>query len=164
MKTVIVYGPQGCGKSSAAKGLLAYSGCTGLVDDWDGCSPLPEGALALTNKQPPYKVDADVFAIQSCGCGGQVDRCRGVYRMVYSSDSAICLDSSMIRSYTASTTSCDTSFVSKAASAASFAKAKSSRIRCAAATIPTGVLDVLSNVAQRLSNSSVRSIFSSFHK
>ena len=52
----IVYGPQGCGKTqrvhdiAKALGIDTYD----VVDDWDGKSHLPDGALALTNLNPPY--------------------------------------------------------------------------------------------------------------
>lgn len=59
MKTVIVYGPQGCGKSQHADLLLAMFGCSLLVDGWDGESSLQDGSLALTNVEPPYAVQAD---------------------------------------------------------------------------------------------------------
>ena len=61
-RTVIVYGPQGCGKSKAASRLMRQFGCAQLVDDWDGESPLPDGALALTNRQPPYAVQGRIVA------------------------------------------------------------------------------------------------------
>lgn len=46
---IIIRGPQGCGKTSNAQALAAYFGCTEVVDDWDGFTPLCDGALALTN-------------------------------------------------------------------------------------------------------------------
>jgi len=59
-RTVIVYGPQGCGKTNASDRLMRHFGCTELVDDWDGESPLPDGALALTNRKPVPPVGARV--------------------------------------------------------------------------------------------------------
>lgn len=49
MKLVII-GPQGCGKTHHAKALAAHFGCETIVDDWDGETPIPDGALALTNR------------------------------------------------------------------------------------------------------------------
>lgn len=47
--TLIVSGPQGCGKTRLAQEIAAHFGLSGLVDDWDGKSDLPKGALALTS-------------------------------------------------------------------------------------------------------------------
>jgi hypothetical protein len=47
--TVIVVAPQGAGKSLHAAALASRFGCTSIVDEWDGLSELPTGALALTN-------------------------------------------------------------------------------------------------------------------
>lgn len=47
--TVIICAPQGAGKSRNAKALQALFGCSCIVDEWDGVSELPPGALALTN-------------------------------------------------------------------------------------------------------------------
>lgn len=46
---VVIHGPQGCGKTRNAQALAAHFGCSRIIDDWDGASPLPEGALALTS-------------------------------------------------------------------------------------------------------------------
>lgn len=47
--TVIVVAPQGAGKSLYAPDLAARFGCTSIVDEWDGLSDPPDGALVLTN-------------------------------------------------------------------------------------------------------------------
>ena len=47
--TLIVTGPQGCGKTRRAAEIAAHFGLSGLVDDWDGKSALPDGALVLTS-------------------------------------------------------------------------------------------------------------------
>ncbi len=48
--SIIVYGPQGCGKSRHAAKIAAHFGLTQIVDDWDGRSGVPaNGALVLTN-------------------------------------------------------------------------------------------------------------------
>lgn len=50
--STIVHGPQACGKTRNAKALAAHFGCTSIVDDWNGRSPLPANALALTHELP----------------------------------------------------------------------------------------------------------------
>lgn len=47
----IVWGPAGSGKSRIGQQLALAVGATQLVDAWDGLSPLPAGALALTNAE-----------------------------------------------------------------------------------------------------------------
>lgn len=47
--TVIIHGPQGCGKTTHAKALAAHFGCSYIVDNWNGEWPVPEGALVLSN-------------------------------------------------------------------------------------------------------------------
>lgn len=46
---VMVYAPQGRGKTAHADALCAVFGCTSVLDDWDGIAPIPEGALVLTS-------------------------------------------------------------------------------------------------------------------
>lgn len=46
---VVIYAPAAAGKTTNAEALAKMFGCTSIVDDWDRCSPLPVGALALTN-------------------------------------------------------------------------------------------------------------------
>ncbi|WP_159407444.1 hypothetical protein ACCQ13_14820 [Xanthomonas sp. NCPPB 1638] len=46
---VVVYAPQGAGKGRHADALAQMFGCTHVVDEWDGLSPLADGALALTS-------------------------------------------------------------------------------------------------------------------
>ncbi|MFU8837892.1 MAG: hypothetical protein ACNA75_06265 [Thiohalomonadaceae bacterium] len=53
--SIVVYGPQGCGKSLAGEYLRHKLECERLVDDWDGQAPLQSGTLALTSIEPPYK-------------------------------------------------------------------------------------------------------------
>lgn len=48
-KVVVVSAPQGAGKNIHAEQLMRMFGCTTVVDEWDGVSELPDGALALTN-------------------------------------------------------------------------------------------------------------------
>lgn len=46
---VYIVAPQGAGKTRNAPTLAAMFGCDRIVDDWDGISPVPDGALVLTN-------------------------------------------------------------------------------------------------------------------
>lgn len=55
---VYVSGPQGCGKSSAALALMRMFKCRRVVDDWDGQSPVPDGALVITGHAWPGAVVA----------------------------------------------------------------------------------------------------------
>ena len=47
--TVVIHGPQGCGKTRNAQALAAHFGCSRVVDDWNGQSKIEEGSLVLTN-------------------------------------------------------------------------------------------------------------------
>lgn len=48
-RTIIVHGPQGCGKTTNAERLRAFFGCAGIVDDYDAeLAPLSLGHLHLT--------------------------------------------------------------------------------------------------------------------
>ncbi|MDI3489602.1 MAG: hypothetical protein PWP11_879 [Thauera sp.] len=49
MTTVIVYGPQACGKTRNGEALKRHFGCNRIVDDWNGRAALRDGDLALTN-------------------------------------------------------------------------------------------------------------------
>ena len=52
-KTVIVYGPQGCGKTLNAEKLRKYFGCTHVVElDEQRRRQLHDGALHLTHEDP----------------------------------------------------------------------------------------------------------------
>ena len=59
--SVVVHGPQGCGKTRNAQALAAAFGCSSIIDDWDGRSPLPSGALALTNVAPTFAQASEVL-------------------------------------------------------------------------------------------------------
>ena len=47
--TVLIHGPQGCGKTRNAQALAAHFGCSRIVDDWNGQSKIEEGSLVLIN-------------------------------------------------------------------------------------------------------------------
>lgn len=61
MSRVVVYGPQGCGKSTQAGSLMMRYGCQRVQEEWDGVSPIHAYTLVLTNLQPPYGVDVDLL-------------------------------------------------------------------------------------------------------
>lgn len=46
---MVIAGTQGCGKTTHAETLRQLFGCTHIVEEWDGRSPLEPGALALTD-------------------------------------------------------------------------------------------------------------------
>lgn len=46
---VVIYGPQGCGKSTHATRLAAHFGKTRIIDAWTPGSQLGADTLALTN-------------------------------------------------------------------------------------------------------------------
>lgn len=50
--TIVVYGPQGCGKTRQAQTLAAQHGCESIVDEWHEGAALVPGALHLTNVRP----------------------------------------------------------------------------------------------------------------
>jgi len=52
MKSVVIYGPEGCGKSLLSQDMKKHFGCTAVVDGWDGEADLPDGVLAITNVKP----------------------------------------------------------------------------------------------------------------
>ena len=53
-KPIIIVTPQGAGKTLNAQKLQQALGCTRIVDEWDGRSPLQPGDLALTNADPAF--------------------------------------------------------------------------------------------------------------
>jgi hypothetical protein len=49
-KSVIVYGPQGCGKTLNAQRIAKHFGLTRIEDDYDGSRFRATGTLYLTNR------------------------------------------------------------------------------------------------------------------
>lgn len=52
--SLIIYGPQGCGKTRNAQRLAAHFGLTHILDDdeeWNEQRPLPADTLVLTNQE-----------------------------------------------------------------------------------------------------------------
>lgn len=49
--SAIIYGPQGCGKTSNAKALAQYLGLGNIIDNWVSGDELPEDTLALTGSR-----------------------------------------------------------------------------------------------------------------
>ena len=49
MRSVILHGPQGCGKSTIAASLARRLGLATVMHEWDGVAPLPRNALVLTS-------------------------------------------------------------------------------------------------------------------
>jgi RecA/RadA recombinase len=49
-RSIVIYGPRACGKTTHADQLRAHFDLETTVDDWDGVSAYPrEGALVLTS-------------------------------------------------------------------------------------------------------------------
>lgn len=60
--TVIVVAGPGSGKTRSAQQLAEIFGCSHIVDEWDGLTPLPQNALVLTNVQPAGASGIDAWA------------------------------------------------------------------------------------------------------
>ena len=74
MSIVIVYGPQGAGKTSRGEEMRRQYGCSRIVDDWNPGQRLRRGDLALTNASPPFDVPgATVIHIEQAKCGSAVE-------------------------------------------------------------------------------------------
>lgn len=67
MSTVIIYGPQGCGKTRNAQLIAKAFGLTAILDGWHGKGSVPEDTLVLTNvqgiegAQDYYKVMYEIY-------------------------------------------------------------------------------------------------------
>ncbi len=57
MKTYIVHGPAGCGKTTHADQIADKLGCAVIVDDWYPPKALTPGAIHITYCAPPYRAD-----------------------------------------------------------------------------------------------------------
>lgn len=65
--SVIVYGPQGCGKTTRAKQIARHFGLSRIIDDgvdesgnpWEPGDPIPEDTLVLTSIPTAGAVDFD---------------------------------------------------------------------------------------------------------
>jgi len=69
--SVIVYGPQGCGKTSNAKVLAQHFGFSNIKDNWMPGDELPEDTLALTNVENVPGV-LDFYEVQAAMAGSLV--------------------------------------------------------------------------------------------
>lgn len=47
--SIVIHGPQGCGKGIHAPIMARHFGCKQIIDDWNGTDPVPAGAMVLTN-------------------------------------------------------------------------------------------------------------------
>ena len=63
MQTIIIYGPQGCGKTRHMKDFCELYGCAAWTDDWLPGDPLVPGLLHLTFEVPSGLSDRDVQII-----------------------------------------------------------------------------------------------------
>lgn len=65
--TVIITGPQGCGKTRNGAALARHYGKRRVIDDWTLGTPIPADAIALTNET--HLVNAIPFknAIRAAG-------------------------------------------------------------------------------------------------
>lgn len=53
---IILHGPQGSGKTQAANLIISRYKIKEVIEEWDGITKIPEGALAVTNLQPPFNI------------------------------------------------------------------------------------------------------------
>lgn len=60
---VVIYGPQGAGKTLIADQLMAHYGCERLLDEWDGVTNLQPGDMAITNQEPPNLIELDSVTV-----------------------------------------------------------------------------------------------------
>lgn len=63
-RTVIVYGPQGCGKTLHANEIAKHFGLDKVVDGWMACQPIERGALMLTCDYDSAPPEADIRAAE----------------------------------------------------------------------------------------------------
>jgi DNA replication protein DnaC len=53
-KSYIVFGPQGCGKTTNAQAIASALGLKKIVDNWQQDTPVPPDALVLTSHDGPF--------------------------------------------------------------------------------------------------------------
>lgn len=68
-KSVVVHGPQACGKTRNAEALRKHYGLTSILDDWNPHERLPlRDTLVLTNANPEslglHSLGVDVIAFE----------------------------------------------------------------------------------------------------
>lgn len=73
MKSIIVHGPQGCGKTLNAEALRVHYGMTTVLDGWTSRDRLPlRDTLVLTNESPAAlgfnKLSVDVVSYADATC------------------------------------------------------------------------------------------------
>jgi len=66
MNTILVYGPQGCGKTRNAERIAQALGLTTIIDAFElSKQPWPRaGALLLTNEKPPKRTRLHVMSFE----------------------------------------------------------------------------------------------------
>lgn len=76
LKTIIITGPQGSGKTLNSQKLAQHFGCNLIIEEWDGVSPCPKGSLVLTNSESfnctladeIHDIASALLAIQNITC------------------------------------------------------------------------------------------------
>lgn len=64
MTTIVLHGPQGCGKTAIAHELAAQHRTTRIVDEWLPGMPLERGAIHVTHVAPG-ELPADVQVVSA---------------------------------------------------------------------------------------------------
>ena len=57
MNPIILYGKISTGETPTAERIKNLYGCETVIDEWDGTSFLPDGALAITSEKPPFNIE-----------------------------------------------------------------------------------------------------------